>query len=423
MRYARFRIKENVMNYKKFSGAASAALMIVVIISLVLAPAAWAASKYKTLHRFTGGKDGGDPSGDLIFDQAGNLYSTTQDGGSGSGTVFELTPNQDGSWTKSVLYSFNGSDGVRPLSGLTFDQTGNLYGMTYSGGPYAYGTVFELSPNPDGSWTESVLHSFYGSDGARPVGSVILDAEGSLYGMTTAGGAYGGGTVFKLTPNTDGSWSENLLHSFMRKDGRHPDHGNLVFDAVGNLYGATAGGGNNGVGTIFKLTPNPDGRWTEQVLHSFSGGRDGAVPESTLIFDKSGNLYGTTRDGGAHGAGVAFELALNTDGTWKEKVLHQFAGGKDGATLYEGLIFDQAGNLYGTTMTGGNLSVCGGRGCGVAFRLAPNSNGGWNETVLHTFMDHPGAFSNAALIFDTAGNLYGTTAGYTAHGSVFEITP
>ena len=414
------------MNYKKYLAAASAALMIVIVVTLVLAPTALAAGKFKTLHRFTGHKDGGYPSGSLIFDQAGNLYSTTQIGGSGSGTVFELTLNQDGSWTESVLYSFTGgNDGARPFAGLIFDHAGNLYSTTYGGGNDGAGTVFELSPNQDG-WTENVLHSFNGTDGSGPTDGLVFDSGGSLYGMTTGGGAYGGGTVFKMTPNQDGSWTENLLHSFTGgKDGRYPDHGSLVFDAAGNLYGATQGGGNNGAGTIFELSPNQDASWTEQVLHSFSGGKDGAAPESTLIFDKSGNLYGTALGGGAHGVGVAFELTPNTDGTWKEKVLHQFTGGRDGAFLYEGVIFDQAGNLYGTTVEGGNRSVCSGQGCGVVFKLAPNSNGGWNETVLHTFMDHPGAFSNAALIFDGSGNLYGTTQANSTptFGSVFEITP
>ena len=417
------------MNNKKFSAAASAALTILVV-TLLLAPSALAAGKFKTLHRFTGGKDGGNPSGGVIFDQVGNLYSTTQYGGSGSGTVFELTPNQDGSWTESVLYSFTGSDGSWPRGSLIFDQAGNLYGTTFFGGATGCGTVFELTPNPDGGWTESVLDSFRGSDGCNPIAGVILDAEGSLYGTTLngRGGADRSGTVFKLTPNSDGSWTEQVLHRFSGKDGWYLDDGNLVFDAAGNLYGTAALGGNirsvctSGCGTVFRLSPNQDGSWTEQVLHRFSG-KDGATPESTLIFDKSGNLYGTTRDGGAHGVGVAFELVPNADGTWKEKVLHQFTGGKDGARLYEGVIFDQAGNLYGTTVIGGNLSACGGGGCGVVFKLAPNSNGGWNETVLHTFMDHPGAGPWAEMIFDAAGNLYGTTAGDSTNGSVFEITP
>ena len=426
------------MNYKKFLGAASAALMIVIVI-VMFAPVAAAQSKYKTLYRFTGSTDGNLSQASLIFDQVGNLYSTTTLGGAGYGTVFELTPNQDGSWTESVLYSFTGgADGADPFAGLIFDQAGNLYGTTYQGGSAGVGTVFQLTQTKNGNWSESVLHSFTGSDGSYPVGGVILDANGNLYGATTAGGkgscyvfAPGCGTIFDLTPNLDGTWTENVLYSFKGvTDGSYPDHGSLLFDAAGNLYGATAAGGKGscgvfgpGCGTIFELIPNSDGTWKEQVLHRFSGGKDGATPEPTLIFDQSGNLYGTTLLGGAHGVGNVFEVTPNADGSWKEKVLHQFKGGDWGP--WAGVIFDRAGNLYGTTLTGGNLSVCGDQGCGVVFKLAPNSNGGWTETVLHTFMDHPGALPNALLIFDASGNLYGTTAGDSSktYGSVFEITP
>ncbi len=420
------------MNYKKFLGAASAALIIVIATTLVLAPAALAQGKFKTLYKFKGSTDGNFSQASLIFDQAGNLYSTTTRGGAGYGTVFELTPNQDGSWTESVLYSFTGgADGADPFAGLIFDQAGNLYGTTYQGGSAGVGTVFELTPNLDGGWTQNVLHSFKNSDGRYPVGGVIFGADGNLYGTTTNGGAAGQGTVFELTPNQDGSWTESVLHSFKGgRDGGYPDHGSLIFDTAGNLYGATASGGkvgcnwlSPGCGTIFELKPNSDGRWTEQVLHRFSGGTDGATPQPTLIFDKSGNLYGTTLLGGAHGVGNVFELMPNSDGSWKQKVLHQFKGGNWGP--WAGVIFDQAGNLYGTTLAGGNLNACGGQGCGVVFKLAPNSNGGWNETVLHTFTDHPGALPNALLTFDESGNLYGTTAGDSSKtfGSVFEITP
>jgi uncharacterized repeat protein (TIGR03803 family) len=372
------------MKYKRFLGAASAALMIVILITLVLAPGGWAQSKYKTLYKFTGGADGSYPPAGLIFDAAGNLYGTTAFGGAhNAGTVFELTPNADGGWTESVLYSFTGGkDGWNPEASLIFDSGGSLYGTTIGGGGGSgNGTVFKLMPNPDGSWTESVLHSFQGG-----------------------------------------------------RDGSYPNFGSLLFDATGNLYGATTSGGKgsctdflSGCGTIFELTPNPDGTWTEQILHRFSGGNDGSGPEATLIFDKSGNLYGTTTFGGTHGIGNVFELMPNSEGSWTEKVLHQFKGGAWGSP--GGVIFDQAGNLYGTTVTGGNLTICHGYsilGCGVVFKLAPNSNGGWNETVLHTFMDHPGAFPYGLPIFDAAGNLYGTTAGNNfkkTFGSVYEIMP
>ncbi len=347
------------MNYKKFSAPASTALMIVIVLTLALAPGARAANKSKLLYAFKGHTDGGDPSGSMIFDQAGNLYGTTQGGGSsGSGTVFELSPNQDGSWTESVLYSFTGgNDGDRPFASLIFDSVGNLYSTTYAGGNDRAGTVFELSQNQDGSWTESVLLSFNFTNGSGPTTGLIFDSTGNLYGSTTEGGEYGDGTIFQLTQNPDGSWTETLLHSFTGgSDGNYPDHGGLVFDTAGNLYGTTYEGGNYGGGTVFELSQNQDGSWTEKVLHQFTGGNNkGAKPESTLIFDKSGDLYGTTLSGGAHGDGNVFELIPNGDGGWTEKVLHEFTG-EDGAGPYEGVTFDQAGNLYGTAEKGGDLS-------------------------------------------------------------------
>jgi uncharacterized repeat protein (TIGR03803 family) len=189
----------------------------------------------------------------------------------------------------------------------------------------------------------------------------------------------------------------------------------------------------NGVpgGVIFELTPNPDGSWKEKVLHTFMDGKDGESPNGALIFDQAGNLYGTTVGGSnlgdcdGVGCGTAFKLTPNPDGSWTESVLHHFTGGKDGADPAAGLIFDHAGNLYGTTEAGGNLNCNSGVGCGVVFKLTPNSNGGWQERVLHAFTDRAGAFPLAGLIFDAAGNLYGTTGGdgTTTFGSVFEITP
>jgi uncharacterized repeat protein (TIGR03803 family) len=437
------------MNYKRLLGAASAALMIVIAV-FMLAPGSWAASNYKTLHAFKGGADGGNPQGDLVFDTAGNLYGTTTDQvgeEKDGGTVFKLTPNPDGKWTKSVLYTFpsDGKSGRWPYAGLTFDTAGNLYGTTFRGGANEDGTVFKLTPNPDGSWTESVLYSFCSltncSDGGAPGAGLIFDAAGDLYGTTVEGvnlssrcdGNTGCGTVFKLARNPDGTWTESVLYAFIGfhhgHDGAFPS-GSVVFDVAGNLYGTTELGGDGssicphpGCGTVFKLTPNPDGTWTENVIHSFDR-KDGSNPNS-MIFDPAGNLYGTANAGGGHNRGVVFELTPNPDGSWTESVLHRFSGGKDGAEPVGPLIFDQAGNLYGMTVFGGNLSYCGGFGCGVVFKLAPNSKGGWTEAVLHFFASQPGASPEAGPIFDTAGNLYGTTNSSPngGFGSVFEITP
>jgi uncharacterized repeat protein (TIGR03803 family) len=329
-----------------------------------------------------------------------------------------------------VLHHFvndGGNTPIYPYAGLIFDHAGNLYG-TSEGGLNAQGAIFELTPNSDGSWTESVLYNFCMfnpcTDGGYPYAGLIFDQSGNLYGTTEVGGVaydgYGRGTVFELMPNPDGSWTESVIFNscsiYQCTDGEFPVAG-LILDAAGNLYGTASQGGPSDAGAVFELMPNPATGWKEKVLHQFQG-RDGSSPVAGLILDAAGNLYGTASQGGASGAGAVFELTPNPNGSWKYKVLHQFQG-RDGSSPVAGLIFDAAGNLYGTTAAGG------GHRYGVVFKLTPNSKGGWNERVLHTFADHPGASPQASLIFDHAGNLYGTTAGdgKTTFGSVFEITP
>ena len=316
------------------------------------------------------------------------------------------------------IHRFNKQTGVRgrfPSGSLIFDANGNLYGITEHGGSFGYGTVFELTPNRDGSWKKRVLHSFRLNDGRNPGSGLIFDAAGNLYGTTVLGGAWRHGTVFELTPNGDGSWTERVLHSFNRSDGDHPVAG-LIFDAAGNLYGTTYFGGAGwcgnpeGCGTVFKLTPNGDGSWTESVLHSFRYGGDGMWPASGLIFDAAGNLYGTTTIGPS-GGGMVFELTPNGDGSWTESVLHSFdAPGDLGDKPFGGLIFDATGSLYGTTLAGGQ-GTCYGSGCGTVFKLTPNGDGSWTHSVLYTFKANGSDGNNPSgdLIFDAAGNLYGTT--------------
>jgi uncharacterized repeat protein (TIGR03803 family) len=418
------------MSCKKFLGAASAALTIVIAFTLVLAPAAGAASKYKVLRAFNG-SDGSTPYAGLIFDSAGNLYGTTVGGGVDiNGNVFKLTPNADGSWAENVLHTFNGSDGAEPFAGLVFDAAGNLYGTTGSGGADNFGTVFKLTPNADGRWTESVLYSFNNRDGRGPYAELIFDAAGNLYGTTAFGGnltssvciGYGCGVVFKLTPNTDGSWTERVLHTFNGSDGAEPIAG-LIFDTAGNLYGMTDDGGDlsacggYGCGVVFKLTPNADGRWTESVLHSFNN-RDGANPYAGLIFDAVGNLYGTTQ-GGAYGNGTVFKLTPKTDGSWTESVLHSFS--IDLGVPLAALIFDGAGNLYGTASSGGPADG------GAAFKLSPNQDGSWAYSLLHVFQGDPALAPYSGLVFGSAGTLYGSTAYCSSSsgcaGVIYQITP
>jgi len=382
---------------------------IILIVFLIFATEARAA-KYKTLYTFTGGTDGAYLGANLTFDSAGNLYSTTNLGGAyGYGTVFQLTPNGDGSWSESVIHSFNGADGSTPTSGSPiFDLAGNLYGTTNQGGDYGAGAVFELTPNGDGSWTESVIHSFNGADGSQPIAGLIFDQAGNLYGTTTAGGVSGGGTVFQLAPNGDGTWTESVLHSFSGGDGSGPT-ANLALDSAGNLYGTSLYGGAYGEGTVFELIPNADGTWTESVLHSFSG-RDGRLPWWGLIFDHNGNAYGTTWAGGAYDGGTIFRLKPNGDGSWKETVLYSFPTNGPG-----NIVLDSAGSFYGITMKGGTY------GYGTVFRLK-YADGAWQSTV-YSFRNHPGAYPFAGVILDSAGNLYSTTYGdgSTTFGSVFEI--
>src|ERR1019366_2789841 len=325
------------------------------------------------------GTDGNYPYAGLIFDAAGNLYGTTVQGGTYNyGTVFELTPAAGGGWTEKVLHNFNynGTDGAYPYAGLIFDAVGNLYGTTDGGGTYSYGTGFEVTPEAGGVWTEKVLHNFNynGTDGANPYAGLIFDVVGNLYGTTQGGGTYSYGTVFELTPAAGGVWTEKVLHNFNNNgtDGAYPYAG-LIFDAARNLYGTTEVGGTHNDGTVFELTPAGGGSWTEKVLHNFNNnGTDGADPRAGLIFDAAGNLYGTTYVGDTYNYGAVFELTPAGGGSWTEKVLHNFNNnGTDGAWPYAGLIFDAAGNLYGTTAGGGTY------GGGGGFGVTPPAGGGW----------------------------------------------
>ena len=296
----------------------------------------------RILHSFKGGADGSHPSANLIFDAGGNLYGTTYAGGvHASGTVFELTPDATTGWTEKLLYAFgsHSGDGTSPSAGLTLDGSGNLYGTTYQGGTDSSGTVFELIPKVGGGWSEKVLHSFgQGKDGSSPYASLIIDAAGNLYGTAFYGGADGFGTVFELTPKAGGKWVEKVLHSFNGKDGKNPS-ASIVFDASGNLYGPTED-------TIFELMPKTGGGWTEKVLHN-SG------TETNLIFGHGGTLCGTTPYGGTTDNGTLFELTRKADGKWTYLVLYSFIGSVDGANPFAGLAIDASGNMYGTTYEGG----------------------------------------------------------------------
>jgi len=427
------------MEAKRF-WAAAGRLVAATVFILGFSVVTDAASQYKILHRFTGGANGNEYvnlgpfleyfSSGIVIDAAGNLYGTTPAGGAyGFGLIYELKPNPDGTWKKKVLYSFRGAvDGASPMGSLMLDSAGNLFGTTYAGGKYGKGTVFEIMPKPSGGWSGRLLYSFSGGqDGASPMVGVIFDQTGNLYGAADGGGDYGGGTIFKLTPNPDGSWTQSVLHSFSGGWDGSAQLGGLAFDPAGNLYGT--GQSASSAGVVFRLTPNPDGTWTDTVLHTFDG-NDGWDPFSFsgLVLDAAGSVYGTAFWNHGTAAGVVFKLTPSQDGTWTESDVYSFTGGADGEHPEAGVIFDAAGNLYGATPFGGDYDCYHGPfsdGCGVIFRLTPKPDGTWKETVLHTFHNHPGAHSFAGVTLDSAGNLYGTTSGdgVTTFGTVFEITP
>jgi uncharacterized repeat protein (TIGR03803 family) len=294
-----------------------------------LSPLASGGYQESALQTFDDGPDGGIPYSAVIADAAGNLYGTTTSGGNtsacggfGCGVVYRLSPNGSGGYTETILYAFNdSSDGSVPYASLIMDAAGNLFGTTFQGGHFSKacfsqgcGVVFELSPSPSGSWTESVLHTFQGSpDGTNPIGGVVLDASGNLWGTTGYGGSRGYGTVFELTPQA-GSWKETLVHSFTGgSDGNGP-FASVILDSAGNIYGTTSAGGNlnacttGGCGVVFKLA-KVNGAWSESVLHAFTNVPDGSYPEDALAFGSDGNLYGTALFGGVFNQGTVFRVA------------------------------------------------------------------------------------------------------------------
>jgi uncharacterized repeat protein (TIGR03803 family) len=418
-----------------------AALAVVLGVLTIATPSA--AQREQVLYNFDASYL---PDSNLVFDQSGNLYGTGSGALCSTGSVFELMPGQENKWTEQDLYDFcsqnNCQDGAWPQGGVIIDTAGNLYGTTVCGGSQNGGVVFELTRGKEG-WTEIVLHNFGGgTDGADPYAGVIFDAAGNLYGTTSSGGAYKGGTVFKLSPGPNGTWTEKVLHSF------EPGHtgyvsgpiGGVVFDTVGNLYGTTYGGGlasdncdptEASCGRVFELSPGANGKWAEKTLHRFRGLPDGANPWAGVTLDKAGNVYGTTYYGGTGqcysgygkviGCGVVFRLSLSQNGKWSETVLHSFVvNGFDGSNPFAKLTSGSSGNLYGTTSGGGT------RAGGTIFKMTQHPDGEWTESVIYNFGRYgDGADPEAGLIFGATGKLYGTTGygGEYGDGTVFEVAP
>jgi uncharacterized repeat protein (TIGR03803 family) len=331
--------------------------------------------------------------------------------------------------TLKVLHDFGvtAGDGNLPSGPLLKDAAGNLYGMTSAGGVHNFGSVYRLSPTSTGSFKETILYSFKGgsADGALPEGPLFRDSAGNLYGVTEAGGINatvctaptpGCGVIFELTPTTTGGWTETVLHRFTGTDGGNSFAG-LVRDSKGDFYGTTSVGGSAGLGTVYKLS-HTSTSWKETVLHSFTGGTDGAAPfmfETALTLDGLGNIYGSTYEGGgaAASAGIVFELIPQTSGAWTEKILYTFQGAADGAKPLCGVIVDKSGNVYGTTLLGGTSA-----GSGTVFELTAAN--GYAKTTLHDFkfFTDPAKGAPHTLLFDANGNLFGTT-----EYALYKLTP
>lgn len=381
----------------------------VSLMTIALVATSSAKTHYAKIYQFTGGTDGGNPLANLITDAAGNLYGTTTYGDGGyacsnygtpCGTVFKLAYIH-GRWEETVLYTFNGrAGGSLPIGSLIFDKAGNLYGTAaYGGQPnFEGGVVFKLSPTPSGEWKEQVLHTFYHTPG-----------------------------------------SNNSAH------GANPETG-LVFDTAGNLFGTVSSGGEYEDGGVFELSPTSTSEWKYKLIYSFTSGVGGNAISTygNLNMDSAGNLYGTAANYGE--AGVVFELSPTSSADWQETVLYAFSG-PDGEYPMGQVIFDPAGNLYGTSQAGGpDFGMgCGGVGCGEVYELSPipGGGGGWTENILFAFPGGTGwqdnAGPSAGLVFDSSGNLYGTTDTFNdglcsfgpggdqveapGCGSIFELSP
>ena len=394
---------ESRFGWTKVSSAILRNALTLAVVAALLVIAAPRAAGQTELYDFTGGSDGRYPSSRLTFDKAGNLYGTTEAGGLGFGTVFELSPDGHGGWNETVGYSFSGGvDGSNPMySPVIFDGVGNLYGTTFRGGAKKQGVVFQLTPVVGGGWKETVLHSFIGSkkDGGNPWGAIVMDQAGNIYGVTNAGNGTKG-SVFELSPAGGGSWTERILY------GVEAAPGGLAMDATGNLFGTTRDK------KVFELSADGKGGWNATVIYTFE---DGSIPLGTPAFDGAGNLYGTTYPGGVYSAGTVYKLSPGQNG-WNEETLQSFRHHVQNAFYpFSGVALDAAGNIYGTTLLGGTSRS------GTVFELVPGGGGSYTLNIVSNIRGNP----HGGLVLDDSGNLYGTTnfGGSYDYGIVFELTP
>ena len=406
-----------------------------LVLGVGCADLAEAAAKLRVILSFGGGR-GNYPAAAPVADSAGDLYVTSKYGGAyGDGAVVELSPPAPGqkAWFRTVIHTFDLADGAYPAASLVVDAAGNLYGVAGGGGAFGDGVAFELSPPAarQRAWKETVLHAFGslgGTDGQDPSSPLTPDGAGGFYGVASAGGAHGDGVFYQLSPPPEGqkAWTETVLYSFAGADGQAPQWA-LAADGRGGFYGTTFEGGANRAGVAYQLSPPASGQsaWTLTVLHAFDGYFfDG--PTSGLVMDGAGNLYGTT-GGGAEAEGQAYELSPPGQGEtrWSWTVVRTFnehlEDPQRGLYPQGGLIADTSGNLYGVTYRGGAYNY------GVVFELSPPRAGAkhWEETVLHAFDAKHGGSPEAGLIGDGAGGFYGTApiGGSNDDGVVFALAP
>jgi uncharacterized repeat protein (TIGR03803 family) len=411
-------------------GKRSSSLVLLVLLFTYLAQATTEKTIYAFGNPGSG--DGMYPYFSPVFDKTGNMYGTTLDGGaSNAGMILELSPGANGEWTETVIHEFTGKeDGGWPFSGLVFDKEGNLYGTGGYGGANGTGVVFELSPSGS-EWIYKVLYSFgaypNSGDGFGPNSTPVFDKKGNIYGITNEGGVpgcfEGCGTVYELSPTGDGSWTEKLIHTFPgnTKDGELPT-GGLLIDGEGTLYGATQNGGTAGSGVLFKVSySSSKAEWVETIVHQFVGGKSGgSFPINVvLIMDGAGNIYGTTQGGGLYGHGTVFETSPTSKG-WKTELLYSFNAEYtgDGQAPQAGLTMDKKGDLYGTTMYGGASNYY-----GTVFKLSKSLSENWTETILHSFDGNDGFYPEATLTLRD-GWIFGTTTnGGNNSGVVFQSRP
>jgi uncharacterized repeat protein (TIGR03803 family) len=387
----------------------------------------------KVLHAFNAYREGLYPNNGLVVDAAGNIYGRTSNGGVNGesyGVMFKLAPKAGGKYAESVIHNFTSSEGVDWHATVIGDAAGNLYGASLIGGPNNAGSIFEISPDGQGGYTETIIFNFSGV-AYEPQGGLVLDKSGNLYGTTLVGGTYGYGAAFKLSPTGSG-WNLTVLHNFTGTANDALPDGSFTLDDSGNLYGVCTYGGTSLNGIVFELSPSVGGEWTNTTLYSFAGGADGARPHDALVWDAAGNLYGTTGEGGGStacldGCGTVYRLRPISGGQWTEDVVYSFQGESDGAGPLYGVIFDKSGNLYGTTPNGGSGNCE--DGCGTVFQLTPVARGPWTEHVLWKFTNgSDGAFPTSALIL-SAGRLIGETGSAVnlwsnnQNGTVFNLSP